>query len=77
MLPNNKPSNGGNNSLTPQLKSLVKDEDLATAAPSLFKPKFGEIAKQRLFKLDHHLILENDFKPFHNQLWASLSVATI
>ena len=34
--------------LNPQLKSLVKDEDFTTAAPFLFGPNFGEIAKERL-----------------------------
>jgi len=34
--------------LNPQLKSLVKDEDFATAAPFLFGPSFREIAKERL-----------------------------
>ena len=34
--------------LNAQLKSLVKDEDFATAAPFLFGPNFGEIAKERL-----------------------------
>ena len=34
--------------LNPQLKLLVKDEDFAIAAPFLFGPKFGEIAKEQL-----------------------------
>jgi len=34
--------------LNPQLKGLVKDEDFTTAAPFLFGPDFGEIAKRRL-----------------------------